>query len=244
MKNDSFKIRIVDNGESSSLEVSFWLNRFGFPVDALVFVEAYRQREYMRFGWGSVGAISPPENRELSAFDRPEDILFRIKVVDASGEHGKILGEADQIRPTIVGKADDRRVPLLPVKPEDLGEEVCRVEYDSNRVRLLVNSRIPECKVVANSPLFISTVLPLVLREILNRAFLHEDSFPDYDDMSDWRSKWLRFATNLPGMDEFDPGFDEDKIVEWIDDAIKSFCRKHSVLTSFNNKVIKRGVAS
>ena len=56
------------------------LKEYDLPLESFVFVEAYRQTNWMRFKFGQVGAITPEKNRHLSQFETPEGILFRVKV--------------------------------------------------------------------------------------------------------------------------------------------------------------------
>jgi len=82
----------------------------------LVFVEAYRQTSWMRFDFRTVGAVTAPKDCSLTEFDSPEDILFRVKVTQANDTH-VLLAEADRIPLTRPEPSDDKRIPLLPVKP-------------------------------------------------------------------------------------------------------------------------------
>ena len=50
--------------------------------------------------------------------------LFRVKVVDESGEHGQILAEVDGLSPLNGDEAAANRLSLLPVETADLGHAV------------------------------------------------------------------------------------------------------------------------
>src|SRR5688572_6879666 len=97
------------------------LQDYELPADALVFIEAYRQTKWMRFGFGTVATLQPPppEQRQLTEFESPEGIRFRVKITQAENEH-ILLADADRIslsQPE--GDADTES--LLEVVPANLG---------------------------------------------------------------------------------------------------------------------------
>ena len=138
-------------------------------------VEARLQTRWMRFGFGTVGAIAPAADRTLTEFDSPDGIRFSVKVTAASGHPGQLLAEADSIPVRFPGEAEERRNPLLPVKSEDIGHEVYRLDFSNDPPILLVNRAAGDKDAIARSPLFMSIVYPAALREILNRIIHIED---------------------------------------------------------------------
>ena len=196
------------------------------PPDAVIWVEAYRQTKLMRFKYGNIDSIEPPRDRKLTEFDTSDEILFRVKVTSSSNQPGKLLAEADRIPFHLADEdeTDDKREPLLPVVPQDLGHEITRLDFD-DKPRLLINSSVEDYRSLALSPVFTSLVYPLILREILVRVLLI-DKYDTIDDREEWRSNWLRFALSLPGISELPSVEDEDRILDWIDDAIAAFARR------------------
>src|SRR5437016_2570906 len=81
------------SGGPLSFEAKLKLAEYKFPADALVFVEAYRQTQWMRFTFGKVGAVVPPVDRRLTEFDSPDGILFRVRVTSSSDREGVMLAE-------------------------------------------------------------------------------------------------------------------------------------------------------
>jgi hypothetical protein len=73
------------------------LREYDLPPESFLFVEAYRQTNWMRFEFGQVGAISPDNTRELSQFDSADGIRFRVKVTPNSDIH-RLLAEAGRER--------------------------------------------------------------------------------------------------------------------------------------------------
>jgi len=228
------RITVRDTPEGvGSFDADLDLSSYDLPLDALVFVEAYRPTSWMRFGFGTVGSISAPTERCLSEFDNSEAILFRVRVTSASGRSGLLLAEADRIRAAQPEKAEDKRIPLLWVdSSSDLGEQVFRVDF-SDRTFLLVNSRVGDRRALVRQPAFLSLVLPAVFREVLARVLYIEKCYHT-DDPEYWGSQWLRYATLLPGVGQPPGEEDKDGFDLWIDEAVAAFCRHHRVMEHFS----------
>src|SRR5688572_21499164 len=96
------------------------ITKYELPGDARVFVEAYRQTHWMRFDFGTVARLEPPSNKLLSIFDNTDGILFRVRVTASEGAHGLLVAEGDRIPFTAREEKQKKRIPLLPVVPEDL----------------------------------------------------------------------------------------------------------------------------
>jgi hypothetical protein len=204
---------------------------YGFPDDARIYVEAYRQTSWMRFPFGTVGTLGPPSSTDLTEFDTPEGVLFRVRITAAGDGSGKLLGEADRIRGRKTDERDEGVEPLLPVRPADLGSEVWQLEI-SDQPRLLINKDFWDWKAVATAPEFVSLVLPAVLREILRTILVEEKHFDTDDD--DPYSRWLRFTASIPGVPDIpDSKAEDDKLKEWISDAVSAFCRHRGILDRF-----------
>jgi hypothetical protein len=226
-------ITIRENEGAKVFDVAFNLIDYNLPADALIFVEAYRQTQYMRFDFGKAGAICPPEDLILRDFDIAEGILFRVKAVASEDKHGLLLAEADQIRPRISTDEDDNRIPLLPVVPNDnLGDEIWRLEFDGQQTLLMINSRLGDWRAIARDPFFFSLVYPSVFRTVLWRILLQEKHY-DTDDSDDWRSRWLRFAADLPGMGKPPDDDEEIRVYDWIESAVSAFCHRHNIRATY-----------
>ena len=62
-----------------------------FPDDSAIYVEAYYKETLQRFSFGTVGNVTRPADRTLSAVDLTGTTLFRVRVVDESGRIGRLL---------------------------------------------------------------------------------------------------------------------------------------------------------
>lgn len=201
------------------------LPSYKLPRDASVCVEAYRQTNWMRFEFGRVDAIQAPPDVRLRIFDSPEGIRFRVKVTKSGDQH-VLLAEADGIPLVLPENDEQNREPLLPVKPADLSGEVYRLDLSGSYPVLEISRQAGAPSEIGRSPAFVSLVYPSVLREILNRVMVIE-KHDDDDSLTDWRSRWLRFASSIPGARERPPVDSEDDAkFEWIDEAVSAFARK------------------
>lgn len=209
------------------------LSEYALPPESRVFVEAYRQANWMRFGFGQVGAITPAKHRLLTQFDSPEGIKFRVKVTPLGDVH-TLLAEADAI-PLVQPEQDDvERTPLLPVKPHKLGDEIFRLDFSGQDERplLLINKEVGNYSDIGRSPAFVSLVYPAVFREILTRILLVEEH-DDEASPNDWKSQWVKFATLHPGLGELPEPSDAVERALWIDKAVSAFATRLHAKTKF-----------
>jgi hypothetical protein len=227
-------VRIVLREKDGQLEFDADLRalaEYDLPPDSFVFVEAYRQTNWMRFDFGQVGAISPEANRALSQFDSPDGILFRVKVTP-NGDTHTLLAEADRIPLARPEQSEGERTPLLPVKPQKLGEEIYRLDFSDDRPLLLINSEAGNYADIGRSPAFVSLVYPAVFREILTRILLVE-KHDDDSNADDWKSQWLRFASQNPGLGELPEPEDTEARSDWIEKAVSVFAKQLQTRAKF-----------
>jgi hypothetical protein len=227
------KLGTSEAGGGLSFDANLRLSDYELPGEAQVFVEAYRQTSWMRFPFGTVAAIRPPENRKLSEFGSPEGIRFRVKVTQPGNEH-VLLAVADHIRLALPD--DSACESLLPVTPAELGNEIWQLDLDGAEPELLVNNMVtPDWRQLAYSPVFVSLVYPDVLRQVLVSILLNH-KHRDIDDDIDWKSRWLRFSTQLPGIDPNVPSEEagDDEVKQWVADAVAAFAKKLALKEKFS----------
>jgi len=214
-------------GSPAEFDASLDLRAYALSPDAKVFVEAYRQTTVMRFPWGSASVLLSPESRVLSDFDGDVRILFRAKVTDVSGRPGVLLAVADRLHARETEEQPDRRIPLLPPEPDDLGEELWRVDFEGEPA-LLVNRDVPDWKAMVRAESFRALVYPAALRTILTRILLRE-GYAATDDFDDWRSRWLQFAVRIPGAGGVPNA--KEQYEDWIESAVAAFARRFGMRT-------------
>jgi len=217
------------------------LDGLDLPEHARVYVEAYHKTSYMRFDFGRVGEIRPPDDRVLEDIDAGASALFRVKVVDESGERGQILAEVDGLSPLNGDESAANRLSLLPVETADLGHAVWQLDFSNDRPVLLLNRDIENIALIARGDdHFFSLVYPAVVQRILLHMLSDTDLCDVDGDMDDWRCQWLKFVCQLPGVTEPpEPADDEEsdsvreRQMEWIERASAGFCEKYLVRDRF-----------
>lgn len=122
---ERLKIKLVAaEGDFPSFDAAINLDDLGLPSDAAVYVEAYDRSSYMRFDFGTVAQQIAPARRQLTELQSRELILFRVRVVDKAGAHGRVLAVADRLTPVATGAAAVEREGLLGVELQDLGDRI------------------------------------------------------------------------------------------------------------------------
>jgi hypothetical protein len=195
----------------------------GLPEDALIHIEAHQRTTRMRFNFGSVGQPGFPEGFALlSDFDDPAFVQFAVKVTASHGDEiGLLLASQDGMK-SDAADADDDRESLLPVAPEDLGEDVWQLAFESAGPVLMFNRNLPDWRSFAAEHLVRCLVYPAVMRQVLTRILIIDD-WVDLEDKDDWRTKWLVFANAFEGIGDLPEAPNSADKQAWIDDAVTAF---------------------
>ena len=224
---DRISIRLVDAGSggwpSFTLQLAD-ISDLKLSQDASVFVEAHVASSLMRFPFGTVALVEPPSDTSLTEIDAGGRPLFSVKIVDGSGEVGKILAAAHDISPADPGD-DKGRKPLLPLRQTDLGEELwnLRISRD-NGPELLVNFRVPGlADRIVSDPLLQGLVLPIAIARVLEQLF-------DPDEDAAWQTDWRTFASTLADEEidwETDPQENGELIEDLSQRLVRAFCERN-----------------
>jgi hypothetical protein len=228
IKRENIAINLIrQNGTIVAFAVNkLDLKELNLPSEGRVYVEAYYRTELKRFDFGTAGSISNPSPCELSGMAYPENLKFRILVVDPSD--GKILAHADRISP----EEPAEKKPILPVEFSDLGNEIWRVEYegDEGSPILIINNRIPNIQNIAKQDAqFLIYVYPQVIREVLTYMVFIDGIDSTIEPSTDWHGDWIKFVRQL-GVDfpetlnKNDGNFSEEDALRWINDTVTAFC--------------------
>jgi len=216
--------------EPLSATAAFDLNGLGFPPEASVILESYQRSSGMRFDCGTIGDVRVPAILYLNEIDRSGTVLFRLKVVDAQGGTGKVLGSAQRLRPAGNENQEGKRS-IFPIREGELGEEVWRVNVDEGGPVLVLNYRIPGFKHrILENPLLQGIVLPAAFRIVLEK--LAVDPVPEEDDDDDWRLLWLRYLKETFAIDDNVADLKDEELREWIDNAVRRFCESRGFIES------------
>src|SRR5512138_1037107 len=85
-------IRLVkDKSPHPYFDLKVEIDPRDFSDDPELYVEAYDRSSFMRFRCGTLKQPVLPEDRHLTDIHSTDAILFRVKLVDLSAQHGKIL---------------------------------------------------------------------------------------------------------------------------------------------------------
>jgi hypothetical protein len=221
-------IRVVESSPPH-FTVEVQLGSYGLPPESLVVIEAYRGLLWRRFDFGTVAFPGARDALTLVAFGEPDGVLFRVKVLDAAGT-GRILAEADRLRPVERDPENIPRRSLLDPVADDLGDQVYRLDVScQDGPTLFINRTLPDWRGAARSPVFRALVYPTVLRDVLRVAIQHLD-----DEEESWTEDWIRFARSIPGTAAPPAETDGDEAAEeWIADVVSAFCRQHRLQAAF-----------
>ncbi len=198
------------------------LDRYQFPRDATVRIEASRSIAVQRWSLGHVGNIVMPSDQERRLTEVSETALFKVLVVAGDGS-GRLFGASQALKPTLP------RESLIPLVPKDLGDEVWRVNLSADdQPELQVNSKLEMIsETVRSDAQFRALVMPQVLRSVLRFIILEQREDPD-DDGGGWWVGWLNLARSLlaediPSLGPREQGTDVDAASQWVDKVVAEF---------------------
>ena len=234
IKRSDVRIDLLRNEDGKRFfNVHLHLDEIALPTSAHVYLEAYHRSGYQRYDFGTVGGRKIPTNRSLSNFSESAMPLFRVKVVDKSTSHGRILASVDKVRAENIDDLPAVSQSLLYVEYDDLGNKIWQLDLDGDWPILKLNQHVEEISLVASSDnRFLSLVYPEVLRQILKRIIIEDEhTDPECDD--DWPSLWLQLACKLPGI-SMPPQMSKPEQNLWIEIAVESFCSNFDILEKFN----------
>jgi hypothetical protein len=191
---------------------------------ARVYVEAYIGVSSMRFDFGTVAAVIPPEDCSLTDIDEGAPVLFRVRVVDETQHVGRLLAAANGIRPE--GEDDGKhRKSLLPLRSCDLGEEIWWLDFSDLDAgpQLAVNSRIPDiAERLQSDATLMGLIYPEVVRQIARRIWTEDAGVPeDAEWLADWKT-WLEEQLGRAMSSD-----DVTEIDDVADEMAKNFAIKH-----------------
>lgn len=236
MRSD-VRIDLLRDGNGKRIfNISLHLDNLELPLSALVYVEAYHRSGYQRFDLGTVSDQKIPSDRRIQNISEAAIPLFRVKVVDKTSSHGRILAAVDKVRPENIDNIPTSSQSLLYVEYDDLGNKIWQLDLDGDWPVLKLNQNIEEISLVASSDnRFLPLVYPEVFRQILKRILIEDEhTDPQCDD--DWPSLWLQLACFLPGM-AIPPQTSKPEQQSWIEKAVESFCVNYHMLEKFNQSL-------
>ncbi|WDF78406.1 hypothetical protein PQ469_00100 [Mucilaginibacter sp. KACC 22773] len=221
------KIKLFENGSYPYFNAYLDLQELKFPIHARIFVEAYFASNFLRFDYGTIGQIKAPAQTSLIDLPNIEQVRFRVKIVDDSGVHFKIIGISDNIYPDGIANDDNRRS-ILPVSFEDIGSQIWKVVFRAMGPVLILNceTKYPGIRnLIKSNQFFLGLIYPTAIRFILQRIV--DDELFDSDD---WGANWITFTREVLGVYSTPDSSDDGDMDEWIDEVVSSYCAKFRLL--------------
>lgn len=202
------------------------LSSFGFPDDAQIWLSAQRHYLYQRFDLGRTSTPLIGNPLRLDSLDSSGlgGVSFRLMVVNPDD---KILGSSKTFRIATSGR---RTTPLLDMQSRDIGQEVWQLEFDEETgPLLLVNSRIQDPLTVLDNPMFISCVLPFLVKQIA--VWILSTEIDDNPDTVP--GKWVRFFSGLGIELHYEANRSYQDTIALADDAGRLFAMGHELLDTY-----------
>ncbi len=222
-------VSVDDTAVAPSFTLAYSLDDYAFPGNACVVVEAQAHWTLMRFNCGTIDVPSLDRPFVLEAFDVPDGIIFRLKVIGTGNDAGLILGEADRIRPADCDGRDEARS-LLAVQPADLGQVVWRLSFAGPVPLLQINERIADWRSFMRRTEVKALLVPELYRQLLREA---QRNMSDAEAQDTWQAAVLAMVSPAAGLC---PSATDDESVEaWIDDAVRLFAGKHKFLRALTS---------
>lgn len=157
----------------------------------------------------------------------------QLRVVATDGDHkGLLLGSTDSwtMRP-IDDEGGTANEGILMFQPLDIAPRTWKLEIrDDDYPVVYIDKSIPDSRTwVRNDPVFISCVLPAIIREVF------DDILAGGPPSQNWAKDWIGWAdTLMPGKTV--PWADGRKPKQdWSEDLLESFCQRHSTLGLLNS---------
>jgi hypothetical protein len=233
LTRDSIKISTNKlDGKSKSISVNINLNEIKYSGDTKIYLDAYHKTDRKRFDFGKINERVIPEDLTIDELSYTDNLMFRLLLIDESGERGKIIAHADRIR------ADENadKKPILPVRFDDLGQQVWKLEFmgDEGGPILCVNSNIPAVEnLVKSDSVFFMFVFPAAIREILTHMIFIDKVENQEEPSVVWHSDWLKYSKivlpneTIPNLEPEER--EDDIIISWIDQVVEEFCNSRRI---------------
>ena len=216
-----------------ALQASLELDAYDFPPESAIVLEVSRRTNFARLDWGTVQEPGHSTEALLEDFATADGIRIRIKVIapeDGGGSTGagRILAEADNIRPKADHNQEIASGSLLDVIPKAM-EEAWRLECSTEAVPVLfVNDVLGGAmRSFVRSDAFVALVLPEVLRKVMTHIVI-EDGSDVWENADSWQEEWMSMSRALPGVPA-PPTIEGDDVEEaelWIENLVRVFARR------------------
>lgn len=179
------------------------------------------------------------ELRRPEAFSAPSAQLRVVATED--NRRGLVLGSTRKwtLRMEGDGAVESSIEGILQLQTLDIAPRVWRLQpRDEEHPIVYIDKQVPNPSAwVQTDPVFISCVLPAIIREVFDHIFT---SYGDTEQ--EWVNDWISWAERLTQDNDIPWGNDEiEKRNEWIENLLEAFCRQHDMLKNLVGKLDQDG---
>ena len=197
------------------------------PDTARIKLRLFENKFSETLEFGALGAMRTTAEMTNQAFSAPS---CQLRVVATEGDQkGLLLGSTDTwtMRANDSDEGSTANEGILMFQPHEIAPRSWKLEVrDDDYPIVYIDKKIPDSRTwVRNDPIFISCVLPAIIREVFDDILVETSPL----DQS-WTKDWLRWAdTLMPG--KAPPWTDgRQQKQDWISDLLDGFCQRHGTL--------------
>lgn len=197
------------------------------PNTARVKLRLFENKFSETLEFGTLGSMQTTAELTNRAFSAPS---CQLRVVATEGDQkGLLLGSTDTwtMRANDDENGSTANEGILMFQPHEIAPRSWKLEIrDDDYPIVYIDKKIPDSRTwVRNDPIFISCVLPAIIREVFD-DILVATAPPDQS----WAKDWLGWADSLmPG--KAPPWTDgRQQKQDWVSDLLDGFCLRHGTL--------------
>lgn len=177
-----------------------------------------------------LGTVDQLQTRSFALTELATDASIRFRILFYDFETSKVLASADNIRAVDENSSSPS---LVSIEPAPLNGPLWKLELpdagaDDRPVLLVEEKLFSSAKAAVAHPMFLSFVLPEVVRSVASKVAEENAETSDEDS---WLAPWVRFFSSINSKELDDSSEKIDK-EEWVDECVKAFCRRGQMAAS------------
>lgn len=195
------------------------------PPDARIRLRLIENKVSEVLEFGTLADVKTTAELANQGYSAPS---CQLRIVATDNDHkGLLLGSTDSwtMRP-VDDEGGTANEGILMFQPLDIAPQTWKLEIrDYDYPVVYIDKSLPDSRTwVRNDPVFISCVLPAIIREVF------DDILAGGPPNQSWAKDWIGWAdTLMPG--KIVPWADGRKSrQDWTEDLLESFCQRHSTL--------------
>lgn len=197
------------------------------PKSARIKLRLFENKFSETLEFGTLEDMKTTAEIKSGAFSAP---TCQLRIVATDEEHkGLLLGSTDTwtMRTGDNDEGGTENEGILLFQPHDIAPRSWKLDVREDDYPIVyIDKKIPDSRTwVRNNPIFVSCVLPAVIREVFD-DILSVNTPPEQS----WAKDWLDWAdTIMPG--KLPPWTDDRQQKQgWISDLLDGFCLRHDML--------------